>query len=82
MIQEDIKNQVFEALIYFVKLEDKDIQIYTLRAIGSLCIRHYDFMLQSDLKDLYHGLLTGTDAPLPMKVQVSLCPFLSCTGHF
>ncbi|XP_034230674.1 nipped-B-like protein [Thrips palmi] len=69
-LDEDIKNQVFETLIYFVKLDDKDIQIYTLRAIGSLCIRHYDFMLQSDLKALYHGLLTGADAPLQMKVQV------------
>ena len=66
----DIKNQVFETLIYFVSLLDKDIQIYTLRAIGSLCIRHYEFMLQPELKTLYHGLLTSPDAPLQMRTQV------------
>lgn len=66
----DIKNQVFETLMYFVGLSDKDIQFYTLRAIGSLCIRHYEFMLQTELKSLYHNLLTTNEAPVPMRVQV------------
>lgn len=71
-LQADIKNQVFDTLIYFVGLPDKDIQIYTLRAIGSLCIRHYEFMLQSELKTLYHHLLTSSEAPVQMRVQVSI----------
>lgn len=41
-----------------------------MKAIGSLCIRHYELMLGSDLKGLYYRLLTDPDAPLTMRAQV------------
>ncbi|KAJ1519897.1 hypothetical protein ONE63_004137 [Megalurothrips usitatus] len=66
----DIKNKVFDTLMYFVNLADKDLQNFTLRAIGSLCIRHYEFMLQTELKTLYHRLLTCPDTLTVMRVQV------------
>ncbi|KAG8234266.1 hypothetical protein J437_LFUL006511 [Ladona fulva] len=68
-LPEDIKDQVFDTLMYFVRQPNKDMQSYTLQAIGSLCIRHYEFMLGTELKTLYHRLLTNENSPLPMKIQ-------------
>lgn len=51
-------------------MDDVDIQGNTLKAVGSICIRHYEFMLEEDLKQVYHRLLTSDDAPLNMKSEV------------
>lgn len=69
-LQENITDQVFEAMTYFLHQDDVDIQANTLKAVGSICIRHYEFMLQNDLKEVYHRLLTSEDAPLNMKSEV------------
>ncbi|GLH15037.1 hypothetical protein R5R35_008246 [Gryllus longicercus] len=69
-LPENVKDQVFETLAYFVQQPNEDMQTYTLKAIGSLCIRHYEFMLGPELKTLYHRLLTSDDAPLMMRTQV------------
>ncbi|PNF24471.1 Nipped-B-like protein [Cryptotermes secundus] len=69
-LEDDIKDQVCDTLAYFVQQPNEDIQLFTLKAIGSLCIRHYDFMLGLELKTLYHRLLTEDDAPLHMRTQV------------
>ncbi|XP_069694432.1 nipped-B-like protein A [Periplaneta americana] len=69
-LEDDIKDQVCDTLAYFVQQPNEDIQLFTLKAIGSLCIRHYDFMLGVELKTLYHRLLTEDDAPLHMRTQV------------
>jgi cohesin loading factor subunit SCC2 len=71
ILKDDIKDQVCDTLAYFVRQPNEDIQLFTLKAIGSLCIRHYDFMLGSELKTLYHRLLTEDDAPLHMRTQVN-----------
>uniref|UniRef100_T1I4R0 Nipped-B protein n=1 Tax=Rhodnius prolixus TaxID=13249 RepID=T1I4R0_RHOPR len=68
-LPETIKDDVFNTFIYFLKHEE-DSQHYTLKAIGSVCIRHYDLMLGIELKSLYHRYLTDENAPLQMKVQV------------
>jgi cohesin loading factor subunit SCC2 len=68
--QDDIKNQVFETMMYFVNQPNYDVQFYTLQAIGSLCIRHYDFMLGPELKTLYHMILTDDSVQVPMRTQV------------
>jgi len=69
-LKDNIKDQVCDTLAYFVRQPNEDIQLFTLKAIGSLCIRHYDFMLGTELKTLYHRLLTEEDAPLHMRTQV------------
>ncbi|XP_076681942.1 nipped-B cohesin loading factor isoform X1 [Andrena cerasifolii] len=69
-LAENIKDQVFETLNYFVHLDNDDIRHFTLSAIGSLCIRHYDFMLLPELKELYHHLLTSENALVHMRIQV------------
>lgn len=68
--QPDIKDQVFETLLYFLRQEDEDIQTNTLKAIGFICIRHYEFMLLPELKNFYHRMLIDLDAPLKMKTEV------------
>ncbi|XP_039299042.1 nipped-B-like protein [Nilaparvata lugens] len=60
---------IFE-LFYFLLNQDEDIQLFTMKAIGNVCIRHYDLMLGPVLKTLYHQLLKEDDASLSMKVQV------------
>ncbi|XP_076624009.1 nipped-B cohesin loading factor [Colletes latitarsis] len=69
-LAENIKDQVFETLNYFVHLDNDDIKRFTLSAIGSLCIRHYEFMLLPELKELYHHLLTSENALVHMRIQV------------
>lgn len=69
-LAENIKDQVFETLNYFVHLDNDDIRHFTLSAIGSLCIRHYEFMLLPELKELYHHLLTSENALVHMRIQV------------
>ncbi|XP_066599133.1 nipped-B-like protein A [Prorops nasuta] len=69
-LADNIKDQVFETLSYFVHQDNDDIRNFTLSAIGSLCIRHYEFMQQPELKELYHYLLTSERAPVHMRNQV------------
>ncbi|XP_032683463.1 nipped-B-like protein B [Odontomachus brunneus] len=69
-LADNIKDQVFETLNYFVHLDNDDIRHFTLSAIGSLCIRHYEFMMLPELKELYHHLLTSEHALMHMRIQV------------
>lgn len=69
-LADNIKDQVFETLNYFVHLDNDDIRHFTLSAIGSLCIRHYEFMMIPELKELYHHLLTSEHALMHMRIQV------------
>ncbi|KAK2582564.1 hypothetical protein KPH14_004854 [Odynerus spinipes] len=69
-LADNIKDQVFETLNYFVHQDNDDIRHFTLSAIGSLCIRHYEFMLVPELKELYHNLLTSENALVHMRIQV------------
>ncbi|XP_018566704.1 nipped-B-like protein isoform X2 [Anoplophora glabripennis] len=66
----DTKDQVYQTMTFFLQREDIDIQANTLKAIGSICIRHYEFMLENELKLFYHKILTSEEAPLRMKVEV------------
>ncbi|XP_012262390.2 nipped-B-like protein [Athalia rosae] len=69
-LPENIKDQVFDTLSYFVHQDNDDIRNFTLSAIGSLCIRHYEFMMTPELKELYHYLLTSENAAINMRTQV------------
>ncbi|XP_063378553.1 nipped-B-like protein [Cydia fagiglandana] len=66
----DIKEQLFTTLMFFVGLEDEDFVSHTLKALGSVCVRHYEFMLRPELKEFYHQLLTSDLAPIEMKADV------------
>ncbi|XP_034840384.1 nipped-B protein isoform X1 [Maniola hyperantus] len=66
----DIKEQVYMTLMFFVGLEDEDFVSHTLKALGSVCVRHYEFMLRPELKEFYHQLLTSELAPIEMKADV------------
>lgn len=68
-LPEKITQDVFETFSFFLS-QDEDSKYYTLKAIGNVCIRHYDLMLLPVLKTLYHQLLKDEDAPLSMKTQV------------
>ncbi|KAK9497633.1 hypothetical protein O3M35_004324 [Rhynocoris fuscipes] len=68
-LPETIKDDVFNTFLYFLNY-DEDSQHYTLKAVGSVCIRHYELMLGMELKGIYHKYLTDENAPLQMKVQV------------
>ncbi|XP_072943981.1 nipped-B protein isoform X1 [Epargyreus clarus] len=69
-LSNDIKEQVYSTLMFFVGLEDEDFVSHTLKALGSVCVRHYEFMLRPELKEFYHQLLTSDLAPIEMKADV------------
>ncbi|KAF7267144.1 hypothetical protein GWI33_019635 [Rhynchophorus ferrugineus] len=66
----DTKDQVYINMMYFLQQDDVDIQSNTLKAIGSICIRHHEFMLEPELKEFYHRQLIIEDSPLQMKIDV------------
>lgn len=68
-LPENIKDQVFNTLNFFLYQENDDTRKFTLSAIGSLCIRHYEFMMLPQLEELYHHFLTSNCADIQMRVQ-------------
>lgn len=51
-------------------LEDRESSLFALRSVGSMCIRHYDYMMGQELMAHYQMIMRGETAPVPMKVQV------------
>ena len=67
----ETKAAVFEAIYYFMDHEDLAIQSATLQALGSICIRHYEFMMDERLKQRYIRILTATaDKSSLARIQV------------
>lgn len=54
--------------MYLIDQQCVDLQLFSLQAVGNLCIRHYDFMLGDELKRVYQGLLTSS-AEIKLKSQ-------------
>lgn len=70
MWQEDTRCLVFDTFLFY--LDQSELKSFTLKAIGSVCIRHYELMLGPELKSLYHEILRDPDSPRDLKIQVSL----------
>ena len=71
----ETKIAVFEAFYYFLDHESIDIQNATLQAIGSICIRHYDFMMDDRLKLRYITILTKgvSSTQTTTQVRIKIC---------
>jgi len=65
----ETKMEVFMAMFYFLDHESKEIQNAALQAIGSLCIRHYELMLDERLKTRYIQILTKDESHVAHKIQ-------------
>jgi len=50
---------------------EDDTKLFALKAIGSICIRHYDFMLCQDLMNTYLDILSNNVSDI-MKSQVCI----------
>jgi len=57
---------------YFMHTNEDDTKLFALKAIGSICIRHYDFMLCQDLMNTYLDILSNNSVPNIMKSQVCI----------
>lgn len=55
---------------YFMHANEDDTKLFALKAIGSICIRHYDFMLCQDLMNMYLDILSNNNVSDIMKSQV------------
>lgn len=60
---------VFNTFLFYLEL--RDLKSFTLKAIGSVCIRHYDMMLGPELKQMYHDILSDPECSFELKIQVS-----------
>ena len=83
----ETKNAVFDALYYFLDHENVHIQNATLQALGYVCIRHYDFMMDDRLKLRYISILTKGVSSTQTTTQVRLrsaptCPLAHAFRHF
>ncbi|XP_023223902.1 nipped-B-like protein [Centruroides sculpturatus] len=68
--QEPLKNRVFEVILYFTKHECEDIRHKALTGLGFMMIRHYEFMLGKEVKELYYYLLCDSEVSAGLKCQV------------
>ena len=83
----ETKNAVFDALYYFLDHENVHIQNATLQALGYVCIRHYDFMMDDRLKLRYISILTKGVSSTQTTTQVRVrsaptCPLAHASRHF
>lgn len=68
-LQPDIVTQVFNHLMFLVGSPLNDLKYFSMQALGNLCIRHYNFMLESELKNVYQQLLSESTIEERLKVQ-------------
>ncbi|XP_046372301.1 nipped-B-like protein isoform X3 [Haliotis rufescens] len=66
----NVKERVFNVLLYFMYHEDEDVTHKALTALGFMVSRHYEFMLGKTMRDLYYRFLTGEDEPVKLRCQV------------
>lgn len=64
---------------YFMRANEDDTKLFALKAIGSICIRHYDFMLCQDLMTTYVDILSDNNVSDSMKSQVCI---LTCISYY
>ena len=62
---------VFSTMFYFMRHSSRDIQSESLNALGFVCVRHYNFMLEYKLKNLYIDILSKEFYPTQHKTQVN-----------
>ena len=62
---------VFSTMFYFMRHTSRDIQSESLNALGFVCVRHYNFMLEYKLKNLYIDILSKDFYPTQHKTQVT-----------
>ncbi|XP_050529053.1 nipped-B-like protein isoform X2 [Daktulosphaira vitifoliae] len=67
---ENIRNIIYDMMSYFMHVNEEDTKLFALKAIGSICIRHYDFMLSQDLMNVYLNILSNDHASNTMKSQI------------
>ena len=65
-----MKDNVVNLFFSFTQHPNKEIQHYTLKAIGCFCVRYSDVMLQKEFQELYHKYLNCSNSHLRMKSQV------------
>lgn len=71
-LKENIRDLVYDIMSYFMHANEDDTKLFALKAIGSICIRHYDFMLCQDLMSTYLDILSNNDISEIMKTQVCI----------
>lgn len=65
----NIKDQVIDILLYFLQ-HRAEYRSFILKALGNICIRHYELMLTPELKAMYQEVLRDPYADTQIKRQV------------
>ena len=73
---------VFSTMFYFMRHHSRDIQSESLNALGFVCVRHYNFMLEYKLKNLYIDILSKDFYPTQHKTQVILIAAKPCHKQY
>lgn len=73
---------VFSTMFYFMRHHSRDIQSESLNALGFVCVRHYNFMLEYKLKNLYIDILSKDFYPTQHKTQVILIAAKPCDNQY
>lgn len=80
----DTKDEVFQNMFYFMRHDSRVIQRDVMVSLGNVCVRHYEFMLNSTLKQLYIDILSEDFYSVQLKISVcylDLIAFLSTTNR-
>ncbi len=57
-------------MFYFMRDARRAVQLDALLSIGSVCVRHHNFMMGNILKNLYIDILSHDYYPVQHKIQV------------
>ncbi|CAG9827909.1 unnamed protein product [Diabrotica balteata] len=67
----DTTDQVYRTMLCFLQKDSIDIQVNTLKAIGIICSRYYQFLWENQLlKTFYYEQLASKEASLLIRVEI------------
>lgn len=61
---------MFYLCLFFLQQDNEDIQLNTVKAVGSFCLRYNEYFLNDVLKEFYHHALVSEEVSFSMKLSV------------
>ncbi|XP_003373936.1 nipped-B protein [Trichinella spiralis] len=70
IFQEPWKEQAFQLLLAFTRHREEDLKRKAFVSIGLFCVHYSDYLLRTELKELYQNILTDPESEINVRTQV------------
>ncbi|KRX59136.1 Nipped-B-like protein, partial [Trichinella sp. T9] len=68
--KEPWKEQAFQLLLAFTRHREEDLKRKAFVSIGLFCVHYSDYLLRTELKELYQNILTDPESEINVRTQV------------